>query len=126
MSVDAITDPAKFKLQFVVFFLPTAFDDDMGKGVILFFFLQKLVERFEAKSQGQVVWIGSLFFLVLKTCLVDHATDEDEVTAFDNASEIVQKPLFVSSALESEIAFLLPNLVFMEDDMVMSKLIEFE
>ena len=63
---------------------------------------------------------------VLKAGFIDHAADEDEVAAIDDAGQFVQKTFFMRSALEPETAFLLSDVVFVKDNVIVSKLIELE
>ncbi len=63
--------------------------------------------------------------MFFQTPLIDHAADHDEVILFSDRSEVVEKTILVGlRGKDAERALLFPDLIFVENNLVMTKVLE--
>lgn len=113
--ISAITEASEFQFELVVFFLASAFHNDMGQPVLLPFLLHKLKKCLQAEAERQVIRIGvQAAVLDPQLLLVHYRADEDEVALFNQAVQLFDELPFRSAMGELEIPLLLTDLMLVQ------------
>tara|TARA_R100000306_G_scaffold62465_1_gene70581 strand:- start:29726 stop:30232 length:507 start_codon:yes stop_codon:yes gene_type:complete len=99
----------------------------MSELVVLSLLFQKVIKRFKAKPQCDVVRVRIGLSLRLEPPLINYATYQDEVTLLDNFGEMPKKMKPLLSTTENiESASLTPYFVLVQNNLVMTEVVELE
>ena len=64
--------------------------------------------------------------LIEEFLLVDYAADQCEFADADNVSQFIDEPMLLLTVCEFEATFFLSNVMLMQNDQIMTEMIEFE
>ena len=99
----------------------------MSQVLMLLLLQKKVVKAEHAVHQGYVIRIIKVFSDLLEAMFFDDAACQDKLAFSYDSREVIQEILFGFTIWKnSKRALLLPDFIIMQDDLIVTKVLEFE